>query len=143
TLAERVDKTLTRLHKHSPKRDEVRDLVAYLEALDPPAPVAAAADRAEAAARGRELFEGRARCARCHTGDRLCDGQRHDVGTGGLFATPSLRGVSRRSQLLHIAAAIAAAQAEPARREPPVPTAAHRPSERAGGHLPPARRGTP
>jgi mono/diheme cytochrome c family protein len=101
TLADRVQKTLTKLHKHSPKQSEVRDLVAYLESLDPPAPVPAAADQAAAVAHGRELFEVWAKCARCHAGDRLSDGQRHDVGTGGLFDTPSLRGVGRRSPLLH------------------------------------------
>lgn len=99
TLADRVHKTLGQLHKHTPKPSEVRDLVAYLESLEPPAPVRAA--DAESAERGRDLFEGRARCSRCHSDERLTDGQRHDVGTGGLFDTPSLRGAGRRSLLLH------------------------------------------
>jgi cytochrome c peroxidase len=99
TLADRVRKTLTKLHKNPLRRDEVRDLVAFLESLDPPAAVAD--DAAGTAERGRELFEGRARCSKCHAGDRLTDGKLHDVGTGGQFDTPSLRGVGRRRGLLH------------------------------------------
>src|SRR5262249_28737189 len=101
TLADRVRKTLAELHQHPPKKDEVRDLVAYLESLDPPAPAAVPPEHAEAVAYGRGLFEGRARCAPCHAGERLCDGEPHDVGTGGRFDTPSLRGVRHRSPLLH------------------------------------------
>jgi mono/diheme cytochrome c family protein/DNA-binding beta-propeller fold protein YncE len=101
TLVDRVQKTLTKLHKHSPKKSEVRDLVAFLESLEPPEPALVAEEEKESVQRGRELFEGRARCSRCHTDERLCDGKRHDVGTGGLFDTPSLRGVRNRWLLLH------------------------------------------
>jgi cytochrome c peroxidase len=101
SLADRVQKTLTKLHKHTPKKSEVRDLVAYLESLDPPEPAVVSAEEKEAVRRGRELFEGRARCSRCHSDERLCDGKQHDVGTEGFFDTPSLRGVRDRWPLLH------------------------------------------
>jgi hypothetical protein len=101
TLADRVRKTLTKLHKHTPKRDEVRDLVAYLESLGPPAPAPVEAVWMDSVERGRELFEGPAKCSKCHAGERLTDAKRHDVGTGGLFDTPSLRGVGGRQGLLH------------------------------------------
>ena len=51
-------------------------------------------------AKGAELFEA-ARCSACHVGDTLSDGLSHDVGTGGAFQTPSLRGVGARAPLMH------------------------------------------
>jgi hypothetical protein len=51
--------------------------------------------------RGRAIFEGRAGCVRCHLGPDSSDRLRHDVGTGGSFVTPSLRGVAFRAPLMH------------------------------------------
>jgi DNA-binding beta-propeller fold protein YncE len=101
TLAARVRKTLTKLHRVTPSPAQVGDLVAYLQSLPAPkAPPVFDEDRA-AVASGRGLFEVKARCARCHSGDTFQDGDVHDVGYGGPFRTPSLRGVSERSPLLH------------------------------------------
>lgn len=101
TLADRVRTTLAKLHKHDPAAAEVRDLVTYLESLDPPVPATPMADEQAVVESGRTLFEGRAKCSPCHAGERLCDGKLHDVGTGGRFDTPSLRGVRGRTCLLH------------------------------------------
>ena len=83
-----------------------------------------------AAARGRDLFFGRARCSACHLGPNFTDGRFHDLGVGwrppppgrpleegyadagrfeatgrpadrGLFKTPTLRDVSRHAPYMH------------------------------------------
>ncbi|MEZ4435974.1 MAG: hypothetical protein R3F65_26555 [bacterium] len=40
-------------------------------------------------------------CAACHSGPRLSDGARYDVGTGGAFETATLLGIGRRGSLMH------------------------------------------
>lgn len=51
---------------------------------------------------GRTLFAATTtNCQGCHSGVSYADGQVHDVGTNGAFATPSLLGVGARTQLLH------------------------------------------
>lgn len=40
-------------------------------------------------------------CAACHAGDALTNNQTMDVGTGGAFQVPSLRGVVWRAPYLH------------------------------------------
>lgn len=55
-----------------------------------------------ALARGRALFEsGQVGCASCHNGPLLTNNLNVDVGTGGLFQVPSLRGVSWRAPFMH------------------------------------------
>lgn len=92
---------MTKLHRRTPSQAQVGDLVAYLESLPPPTAKQIPGADWERARQGRDLFEGKARCARCHCGETLQDGERHDVGYGGPFRTPSLRGVSDRAPLLH------------------------------------------
>jgi mono/diheme cytochrome c family protein len=101
TLADRVRKTIRKLHRGSPSPGQVNDLVAYLASLAPPAKKAVGGRNREKVELGRSLFEGKARCGRCHNGDSLQDGDVHDIGSGGLFRTPSLRGVAGRSPLMH------------------------------------------
>ncbi len=101
TLEVHVRKTLATLFECRPGDGEVSDLIAYLDTLAPPEPAPARADQRVSVERGRSVFEGEAGCARCHRGDTLQDGGKHDVGTGGAFDTPSLRGVGRRSPLMH------------------------------------------
>jgi hypothetical protein len=48
---------------------------------------------------GRVVFE--ARCTGCHSGTAFTDGKLHDVGTGGLFKTPTLQGLWFRAPYLH------------------------------------------
>lgn len=74
-----------------------------------------------AAQRGLTLFEGKARCARCHAGPNFTDEGYHNLGVGmdkdnpdlgryrvtqrevnrGAFKTPSLRDVARRPPYMH------------------------------------------
>jgi hypothetical protein len=57
-------------------------------------------------ASGKALFEGKAGCAVCHSGERLSNGTLADVGTGGMFKVPSLVGVSARLPLMHTGCAV-------------------------------------
>ena len=67
------------------------------------------ASLAEAARRGKQLFEGKAGCAGCHSGPYLTGGKMHNVGTGsghweeadGRYDTPSLRELCRTAPYLH------------------------------------------
>jgi cytochrome c peroxidase len=74
-----------------------------------------------AAQRGLALFEGKARCARCHSGFNFTDEDYHNIGVGmdrenpdlgrytvttdetdkGAFKTPTLRDVARRGPYMH------------------------------------------
>jgi mono/diheme cytochrome c family protein len=65
------------------------------------APEADPAPDSDAAERGRALFAGRAACTSCHAGDSLTNDQTIDVGTGGAFQVPSLRGVFARAPYMH------------------------------------------
>jgi hypothetical protein len=52
--------------------------------------------------RGKALFESSAvGCATCHSGPLLTNNESVDVGTGGVFQVPSLRGVSARAPFMH------------------------------------------
>jgi cytochrome c peroxidase len=73
----------------------------------------------EAAKRGFDLFNGKARCASCHSGWQLTDSSFHDIGTAKgddvgrgkmfptsvklqyAFKTPTLRDVARRAPYMH------------------------------------------
>lgn len=52
-------------------------------------------------ARGRQVFEGAAGCADCHSGDSFTNNEAADVGTGGRFQVPQLRGLAMRAPYLH------------------------------------------
>jgi hypothetical protein len=57
---------------------------------------------ADAVERGRAVFQDpTVGCATCHTGATYTDNVGHNVGTNGVFITPSLVGVGSRSPLLH------------------------------------------
>ncbi len=79
--------------------DDVTAIGAWLDAV--PAPVASVADAA-AAERGRVLFESaEVGCATCHTGETLTNDANADIGLGGAFQVPSLRGVAFRPPYFH------------------------------------------
>jgi mono/diheme cytochrome c family protein len=108
TLAARVRKTLSTLHGVTPSDRQVEDLAAYLETLRPPTPrpifdwyETGPVDGYAVFKRGKALFEGKAGCARCHSGEAMQDHSVHDVGTGGVFRTPSLRGFEFTGLFLH------------------------------------------
>jgi cytochrome c peroxidase len=55
-----------------------------------------------AALRGRALFESaQTSCSSCHAGAALTSNTTVDVGTGGLFQVPSLRGLALRAPYMH------------------------------------------
>ncbi len=89
-----------------PQPGDVDDLVAYAASLRPEKnPLA---DRnAEAVARGKQIFDGKAACAVCHDGPWLTDRKQHDVGTrvpqdpDGRYDTPSLVEGYRTAPYLH------------------------------------------
>lgn len=54
----------------------------------------------EAVARGADVFAA-AGCSGCHLDGGGADGLGHDVGTGGVFQTPTLWGAGRRLPLMH------------------------------------------
>jgi mono/diheme cytochrome c family protein len=55
-----------------------------------------------AAERGKALFESsEVACSSCHAGSTLTNNQTVDVGTGGLFQVPSLRGLSMHAPFMH------------------------------------------
>ncbi|MCA9073217.1 MAG: c-type cytochrome, partial [Planctomycetaceae bacterium] len=94
----------------APSDEDVKALLAYLDALEPPPNPFREADGSlsVAAQRGKKVFESsKAGCANCHNGPYFSDGKVHDVGLGSPddkyqgFNTPSLLGVYRRVRLLH------------------------------------------
>jgi mono/diheme cytochrome c family protein len=67
----------------------------------PNMPVSKPADAA-AVARGDALFhDSVVACSSCHTGARLTNNMTVDVGTGGEFQVPSLRGIAHRAPYIH------------------------------------------
>jgi mono/diheme cytochrome c family protein len=79
--------------------EDVTAVSAWIDGLE--APRGAVADAA-AVERGRAHFESaEVGCASCHTGSALTNNTNADVGTGGSFQVPSLRGVLYRGPYLH------------------------------------------
>ena len=109
-LHDQIDKSIrTTMHGDAPRGEDVNDLAAYLQSLDPPPPlrpqVIDAADDASLA-RGRELFRDM-NCIQCHvppvtytTGGAFDVGLEDEVGNRK-FNPPSLRGVGRRHGYFH------------------------------------------
>jgi hypothetical protein len=76
-----------------------RTIEAWLDRI--PAPRAPAGDP-EVVARGAALFTAPEQgCASCHSGPLFTNNKLANVGTGGMFKTPSLLGVGARLPLLH------------------------------------------
>jgi mono/diheme cytochrome c family protein len=71
----------------------------WLDRIPAPAPIAGDAG---AIARGQALFESaQVGCIACHNGPLYTNNQLVNVGTGGVFKVPSLRGVAARPPFLH------------------------------------------
>jgi len=68
-----------------------------------PRPAADAPGDPAAVERGRVLFhdDPKLACATCHAGAKLTNNLTTDVGTGGMFQVPSLRGVGARAPFMH------------------------------------------
>jgi DNA-binding beta-propeller fold protein YncE len=90
-----------------PAEDEVRAIAAFLGTLEPPPSPHPGPDRSDSAARGKEIFEHKARCARCHRGELYTSESNHDVKVGSdggphaLWNPPTLRGLWDRGPYLH------------------------------------------
>lgn len=102
TLEQHVSETIRRLGGQRLPREELAALAAYLRTMKP------LPQRGEGAidplvTSGRQVFHSdRAACATCHVEPgRLADGEPHDVGSGGVFLTPSLAGAGARTTFFH------------------------------------------
>jgi YVTN family beta-propeller protein len=81
---------------------------AYLKSLRPePSPYLRNGELSEAAKLGEELFQGKARCSKCHKGEYLTDMKMHDLHNAGpkdktsTWDTPTLREVWRTGPYMH------------------------------------------
>ena len=91
------------------KQEDVDSLYAYLTSLRPePSPhLTKEGELSESAKRGKQLFEGRAGCARCHPAPYFTDKKMHNVGVlssnepDGKYDTPSLIEAYRTAPYLH------------------------------------------
>jgi cytochrome c peroxidase len=109
-LGAAVEKSLTEtLFGPKPSAEDVQALSAFLCTLDhPPNPHRRPdGSRTEATERGKALFHGKARCARCHRGEDYTSARNYDVKLtpdGSPFDDwnpPSLRGACDRGPYLH------------------------------------------
>lgn len=83
-----------------PNEAQIGALGTFLEQL-PSLPAAENLDQA-AVKRGEASFRrADVACATCHSGPQYTNNEMADVGTGGLFSTPSLLGAGLRSSLFH------------------------------------------
>ncbi len=92
------DTLVSRMGGQAPSDQEVVGLERYLDGL--PRVVPPRSNDAEDVLQGANLFT-KLRCDGCHAGPLLTDNFSHDVGTGGEFQTPSLRGIAYRAPFMH------------------------------------------
>ncbi len=84
---------------HSSDGEAIKD---WLNALQPQSGMTLAPTEALAVDHGKDLYESaEVGCTNCHGGEKHTDYKLYDVGTGGTFKTPTLRGISQRHQLMH------------------------------------------
>jgi len=106
TLSERVEETFHHTMSRRPDAAETAAVVAYIGTTKTLAHPEADRLRTEAAtARGEAIFRGKGQCSKCHNGPDLSSGEIRDIGTGGKYKVPSLRGVWATAPYLHHAAA--------------------------------------
>jgi mono/diheme cytochrome c family protein len=99
TLTASLRQTIERLGGSGLAKRHLAALAAYLEVM-PPAPTPTR--DADAIAHGKQLFEsGELGCASCHDGPAYTDRQRHSLGKGPEFDTPSLIGVAHSAPYFH------------------------------------------
>jgi hypothetical protein len=82
-----------------PEPEITAALAAWLDEV--PAPGLATSLDGDAVARGKTLFGGQAGCSSCHWGALFTDARTTDVGTGGRFQVPSLKGLRSRGPWMH------------------------------------------
>ncbi len=97
-MAALFDETGVARMGHAPRPEtEVAALEAWLDRI----PLAAVPSTDPAAVAAGEAVFAWAGCPDCHPAPAYTDNRTLDVGTGGAFQVPSLRGVSRRLPLMH------------------------------------------
>ncbi|MBX3191996.1 MAG: c-type cytochrome [Labilithrix sp.] len=105
SLEGHVKETIKRLGGRGLPDGEFSVLMAYLRSMKPiPAEAQAMLAKDDALAeRGAAIFRSdRAACNTCHIeGAAYSDREKHDVGSGGSFVTPSLAGAGARSTFFH------------------------------------------
>jgi mono/diheme cytochrome c family protein len=95
-----TDTFVGRMGGTEPTVEVVQDLSNWMRDIPRPRITTAAAE--ETIAGGKAIFNSaEAGCATCHAGERLTNNATMDVGTGGQFQVPSLRGVSMRGPWMH------------------------------------------
>jgi cytochrome c peroxidase len=104
-LDDHMKKTFSRLGGKGLEEHELGALLAYVASLKPPS---TEPDSVRLAARGKKLFHDTATgCANCHSGDKLTDGERHDVNSAVVsdkekgFDTPSLLHIAASAPYFH------------------------------------------
>ncbi len=94
------DTFVTRMGAAPPTSPVVASLSSFMESI--PRPKVAAPAAMDVMEHGRTLFNDAAiGCSNCHSGEALTNNTTVDVGTGGRFQVPSLRGVSLRGPWMH------------------------------------------
>ncbi len=87
-----------RMGGETPSGEQAKDLGDWLDSIPASRPSEPAAD--PLVAQGEKLFTSAA-CASCHSGPAFTNNQTVDVGTGGRFQVPSLRGVASHGPWMH------------------------------------------
>lgn len=109
-LAQSIENSLKEtLFGPKPTEQDIKAMLAYFETLEePPSPHRTAeSGLTPAAQRGKELFNGTARCVRCHQGEYYTSSKNYDVKLEAdgspfdLWNPPSLRGLWDRGPYLH------------------------------------------
>ncbi|MBX2803965.1 MAG: c-type cytochrome [Myxococcales bacterium] len=98
-MADLMDETFViRMGGDPMSHADVEDMADWMDGL-PTVPTSGRGTTTQVS-EGEQLFVDLG-CAACHVDGILTDNQSHDVGTGGVFQTPSLRGVAQRLPLMH------------------------------------------
>jgi cytochrome c peroxidase len=108
-LGKGIEKSLTEtMFGPKPSEDDIKALLAFVEALEhPPRPTVAPGKPRDAVRRGQAIFADRARCGRCHRGDHYTSDHNYDLKLASdgspykLWNPPSLLGLTDRGPYLH------------------------------------------
>lgn len=109
-LGASIEKSMTEtMFGHKPTDDDIKAVLAFFDTLtDPPNPHRnPGGAMSESAQRGKALFDGQARCVRCHKGEYYTSASNYDVKLEAdgspfdLWNPPSLRGAWDRGPFLH------------------------------------------
>jgi hypothetical protein len=92
------DTLVSRMGGEAPTSQQIAGITSYLDGLRGPEPMRAGGN--EEVLAGEQVFQD-LQCGSCHSGPLLTDNYNHDVGTGGEFQTPSLRGIAYRAPFMH------------------------------------------